>query len=69
MSEWRKYRRRGVIELREHMPGESLAMISVSAADEDKTAKPGGMIARNPDNHADQWYVARDYFWAHYDPV
>jgi hypothetical protein len=22
----------------------------------------GGMIARNPKNHADQWYVARAYF-------
>jgi hypothetical protein len=26
----------------------------------------GGFIARNPDNHDDQWYIAREYFNKHY---
>ena len=37
--------------------------ISVSAADSDNySPKLGDMIARNPNNHADQWLVAKQYF-------
>jgi hypothetical protein len=40
--------------------GEDLSNISVAAVDNPLTDM--GMIARNPKNHADQWYVARKYF-------
>jgi hypothetical protein len=33
--------------------------ISINAQDD---PGPGGMIARNPDNYNDQWYVAKAYF-------
>lgn len=59
MSEWKQYRRTGLAEMRPYVPGEDLVDISVSATD---TPAPGGMVARNPENHADQWYVAADYF-------
>lgn len=59
MSEWKQYRRKGLSEMRPYVPGEDMTGISVSAVD---TLKVGGMIARNPVNHEDQWYVAKEYF-------
>lgn len=59
MSEFRSYRRANIAEMRPYVPGESLEGISVSATD---TPEEGGMVARNPKNHNDQWYVAKAYF-------
>ena len=64
---WRQYRRKGVSEMRPYRPGEDLTGISVSAADHPPA--PGGMIARNPLNHADLWYVARQYFEENFEEV
>jgi hypothetical protein len=60
MSEFRQYRRAGLSEMRPYVSGEDLSNVSVSP--EDEPEKDMGMIARNPKNHADQWYVARKYF-------
>jgi len=30
---------------------------------------PGGYVARNPKNHADQWYVAQAYFNENLEPA
>lgn len=65
-ARFRKYRRKSVSELRPYEPGEALEGVSVSAVD---TPKIGGMIARNPDNHQDQWYVAEEYFLANLEPI
>jgi hypothetical protein len=46
--------------MRPYIKGEDLSKISVSPTDNPETDM--GMIARNPDNHYDQWYVARKYF-------
>jgi len=64
MSEFRRYRRKAVAELRPYEPGESLdARVSVSAEDAaNGSPRKGDMIARNPKNHADQWLVAAAYF-------
>lgn len=59
MSEFKKYVRKGFSEMRSYAPGEDLSNVSVSDTD---TPELGGMIARNPKNHADQWYVAKKYF-------
>lgn len=56
---WNKYRRKGLSEMRSYIVGEDLTGISVNSQD---TPQDGGMIARNPDNHRDQWYVAKEYF-------
>ena len=66
MSEWKKYRRTGLSEMRPYEPGESLDGISVNKED---TPGPGGMIARNPKNHKDQWYVAKEYFEENLEPA
>jgi len=63
MYQWKHYSRIGVIQARPYVPGESLAAISVSPED---TPAEGGMVCRNPDNPADQWYVNKDYFDRHY---
>lgn len=56
---WGFYRRKGLSEMRPYKVGEDLTNISVNKED---TPELGGMIARNPDNHADQWYVSKAYF-------
>lgn len=64
MEKWKAYRKSGTTEMRPYIQGEDLNGISVSAADNPEAT--GGMVARNPNNHADQWFVARDYFNANY---
>ena len=61
---WKKYRKSALQEMRPYVPGEDLSGVSVSAED---TPEAGGMIARNDDNHADQWYVAKDFFEKKYE--
>ena len=69
-SEFRKYRRTAIAEMRPYVEGESLdGRVSISEADrENGSPKPGDMIARNPANHDDQWLVAADYFAANFEP-
>ena len=63
---WTQYRRTAIAEMRPYIPGEDLAKISVSKEDH---PQDGGMIARNPDNHDDQWYVNGAYFAKHFEPI
>ena len=69
-SEFQKYRRTNIAEMRPYVEGEQLdRRVSISEADrENGSPKPGDMIARNPANHADQWLVAADYFAANFEP-
>lgn len=67
MYGWGTYRKKGTAELRPYIKGEDLSGISVSEPDDPETDM--GMIARNADNHDDQWYVARQWFEDHYEPV
>lgn len=60
MSEFKKYKRTNVAEMRPYIKGEDLSDISVSNVDDPENDM--GMIARNPQNHSDMWYVARKYF-------
>ena len=67
MNNWNQYKRKGLSEMRPYVKGEDLSNISVS--DEDNPETDMGMIARNPQNHADQWYVAREYFEKNLEPA
>lgn len=60
MNEWKQYQHKGLSEMRPYVLGEDMTNISVS--DVDSPESDMGMVARNPDNHDDQWYVARQYF-------
>jgi len=71
MSQFKNYRRKVTYgELRAYVPGETLPeTISISMADRALGhPKEGDMIARNPDDHADQWLVSAEYFAANYEP-
>ena len=64
---WKQYRRTNVAEMRPYVFGEDLRGISVSKTDYPPSDK--GMIARNPKNHEDQWYVARKYFEDNFEEI
>ena len=83
MSEFKKYRREQIAELRpvtqndidlynagDSIPASFQFNISISSADQKNgSPKIGDMIARNPKNHNDQWLVAKDYFDENFEPV
>ncbi len=68
MSEWKQYQRKGYTEMRPYIPGERLDGISVSDEDWPEIQNaiaygtPAGMIARNPSDWNDMWYVRREYY-------
>jgi hypothetical protein len=69
MSEFQQYRKKQLQEMRPYVSGEDLTGVSVSPADQQLPTLDGGMIARNPKNHADQWYVAKQFFADNYEAV
>jgi len=75
MTEFARYRRKQIAELRPLSPNETLqsladAKISVNAEDiRAGSPKLGDMVARNPKNHNDQWLVAAQYFADNFEPV
>ncbi len=66
--EYKKYRRKELSELREVTDSEVMSKqlssnISLSPVDKENGSPViGDMIARNPNNHNDEWLVAKDYF-------
>ena len=71
MSEFKRYRRKQIAELRAWEPGEVLSeRVSISPADREAgSPKLGDMIARNPQNHDDQWLVSAAYFADNFEPA
>ena len=82
MSEFNKYRRTQIAEMRP-VTNEEIELwrlittrtndrkpISVSDVDlANGSPKKGDMIARNPKNHDDQWLVAEQYFKDNFEPI
>lgn len=76
---WATYARVGQIEARPWTAEDEYdfvkrksTRISISPADRETGAVHGlhgGMVARNPDNHEDQWYIAAEFFAKHYTPA
>ncbi len=63
MSDFKRYKRTSIAELREYIVGENLENISISDVDKQSgSPKIGDMIARNPLNHDDMWLVSEKYF-------
>ena len=66
MKEFKQYRRIDQpAEMRPYEPGEDLISKDISVSEVDRRAgspREGDMIARNPDNHRDQWLVSKRYF-------
>jgi hypothetical protein len=62
------YRKKGTIEAERWTPG--IDMEGVSIGENDKKAgspKAGDMLARDPENPADRWLIAEEYFRRHYE--
>lgn len=66
MEGYKDFRKKNVQPMRPYVVGEDLTFVSVSSED---TPALGGMIACNPDNTADKWYVAKDFFESNYVPA
>lgn len=66
-----KYRRTQLEELRPYTEGEALdERVSIAAVDREAgSPRAGDMIARNPENHDDQWLVAEEYFKLNFEPI
>ena len=70
MTEFKKYQRTAIAEMRPYVPGEEMGDISVSSVEVAAgSPKEGDMIARNPKNHEDQWLVAAAYFADNFAPL
>ena len=63
---WRKYRKISFQEMRPYVPGEDLTDISVANSE---VPKEGGMIARDSNNHKDQWYISQEFFDLNYEDL
>ena len=64
---WNRYIKRGAIEATEWTIDTDMTLVSLSADDiENGNPKSGGMIARDPKNPNDRWYINPDYFNKHY---
>lgn len=79
MSEFKKYRRTNIAEMRSITESELQAgrllttqkyNVSISQADlNNGSPKRGDMIARNPNNHEDQWLVSEQYFKDNFEEI
>lgn len=64
-----KFRRKQVVELRPYEAGESTVGIRIHPVDaKDGSPKVGDMIARDPDDHNDQWLVPARIINKLYEP-
>jgi hypothetical protein len=75
MSKFKKYQRIQIAELRpvtdeEVMSRHLASNISMSMEDKEK-GHPyiGDMVARNPENHNDQWLVTEEHFKKNFKPI
>ena len=59
---WRRARKTAQIEVRDGISGEVL-----HNANGDLTVRPGDYVARDPDDHADEWVIKPVYFRANYE--
>jgi len=68
MSEFKRYLRKSVTEIRPYEPGEDMRYVSISSVDrKNGSPKAGDMIARNPKDHEDQWLVSALYFATNFE--
>ena len=64
MNEFKNYRKKNVQPMRPYVPGEDMTGISVNKED---TPEIGGMIAINPKNIEDRWYIGKAFFEENYE--
>jgi len=65
MGDFKNYIKHVAQPMRPYMPGEDLEAQGISVWDGD-VPEEGGMIAVNPKNEDDKWYVAKAFFEENY---
>jgi len=65
-NKFKAYKKVKVQFMRPYVLGEDMKGISVSPED---LLEEGGMIAINPDNSKDQWYVTKKFFNENYEEI
>jgi len=60
-TQWQKYRKTAVQEMRDYIPGEDMTGISIAQGE---IPKEGGKIAR--DNQGSRWYVSPEFMAQNY---
>lgn len=63
-ANFKYYKKKGLQPMRPYILGEDLTGVSVNKED---TPEEGGMIAMNPKNPEDRWYVAKKFFEDNYE--
>ena len=61
---FKPYRKLGVQMMRPYIIGEDMTGISVANTD---TPEEGGMVAIDPSNPGDKWYVSKEFFIKSYE--
>lgn len=70
MNMFKQYRKKQTSLMRPYLVGEDMDGITVSELDaKNGSPKTGDMIARNPENHSDQWLVSAKYFNENFEEV
>jgi hypothetical protein len=67
MSEFKKFRKKNLVEIRPYVEGEDLSKLSSKNVGHKPTV--GDMIVRDPEKPSDQWLITAEYFAANYEPV
>ena len=62
----KNYRKTQVQPMRHYFVGEDMTGISIAEGD---TPEAGGMVAVNPKDKTDRWYVAKQFFEDNYELV
>lgn len=63
---FKNYMKTATQPMRPYIEGEDMSGVSIAECD---TLEPGGMIAINPKDESDQWYVAKKFFEDNYKLV
>ena len=63
---FKKYNRKGYVEMRPYVEGEDVRSKGVSISDTYGELRLGDMISRDPSNHDDMWIISKEFFEKHY---
>lgn len=70
MSDFKQYRKKKLAEMRPFVAGETLTGVSISDEDaKNGSPKSGDFIARDPDDHSDEWLVSAAFVAANYEAM
>lgn len=67
-EKFKNYIKKSIQPMRPYEPGEDLQAQNITVYGKD-IPELGGMVAVNPDNPTDQWYVSKDFFEKNYIPA